>query len=53
VPRMPMCCRALYPFAAINGGIGTSGPKNLILLSTVPAYGFLLGLLGSALRHAL
>jgi hypothetical protein len=48
-----MCCRAIYPFAAVHGGIGTSGPKNLILLSTVPAYLCLLGLLGSVLRHVL
>jgi hypothetical protein len=48
-----VACRAVYPIAAVNGGLGTSGPKNLILVSTAPAYLFLFGLLGSVVRHVL
>ena len=33
--------RALYIVLATNGGLGTSGPKNMILISTVPMYGVL------------
>ncbi len=36
--------RAFYPILAINGGIGTTGSKNMILLSTIPAYIALIGL---------
>ena len=45
--------RALYPIAALNGGIGTSGPKNMILASTVPAYVALLALLAGATKAVL
>lgn len=45
-----VACRAAYPVVVMNGGLGTSGPKNMILLTTVPAYICLLGLLFNVAR---
>lgn len=42
--------RVLYIPLVFMGGIGTSGPKNLILLSTVPGYVCLMALATQLLR---
>jgi hypothetical protein len=42
--------RALYPFMAVNKGIGTSGAKAPILIATVPAYGALVAMASPVIR---
>jgi hypothetical protein len=45
--------RALYVFVAPNGGIGKTGAKTKILISTVPAYLALFTLFGICVKHVL
>jgi hypothetical protein len=42
--------RALYPFLAVNKGIGAAGAKPPILIATVPAYGALVAMASPVIR---